>query len=150
MNKVVKNIVLICLIVFAVSYAAAYFLGRSQPNQSLSNQANSPTTTSRATPSPTTSPAQNDSSAATTVTKTYAASEVAQHNSANDCWLIISGKVYNLTNYLYSHPGSASAILPYCGADGTTGYSTKDQRRASPHSSYADSLLPDYYMGDIK
>ncbi len=31
-------------------------------------------------------------------TKKYTEEEIAKHNSADDCWIIISGKVYLFTN----------------------------------------------------
>lgn len=37
--------------------------------------------------------------------------EIAKHNSVNDCWLLINNKVYNVTNYLGQHPGGASTII---------------------------------------
>lgn len=41
--------------------------------------------------------------------------ELAKHNSMTDCWAAYNGKVYDLTGWLPKHPGSAGAILPYCG-----------------------------------
>ena len=70
-------------------------------------------------------------------------SEVAKHNSASDCWMIVSGKVYDFTSYMNSHPGGSGTIVPYCGKDGTSAFFDK------PHSSYAQTLLPDYYIGDL-
>jgi cytochrome b involved in lipid metabolism len=35
------------------------------------------------------------------------AAEVAQHASATDCWVIIHGKVYDVTDYVPKHPGGA-------------------------------------------
>jgi cytochrome b involved in lipid metabolism len=73
--------------------------------------------------------------------------EIAKHNSANDCWFIISGKVYDVTSYLPYHPGGPGTIRPYCGGDATNAFATKDQGK--PHSSNADNQLASYYVGDL-
>lgn len=75
------------------------------------------------------------------------AAGVAKHNSTGDCWLIISGKIYDVTNYLSVHPGGAGTITPYCGREATQAFQTKDAGR--PHSSYAESLLGDYFIGNL-
>jgi cytochrome b involved in lipid metabolism len=79
--------------------------------------------------------------------KILTSTEVAKHNIANDCWLIISNGVYNITTYLRSHPGGYSMILPYCGKDGTQAFITKDIGRN--HSNYAYNLLNDFYIGNV-
>jgi len=94
-------------------------------------------TTSQNIPLPTNQPAA----------KTYTAANVAKHNSANDCWMIIDSKVYDLTNYLTQHPGGEQTILQYCGQDGSVGFATKDVGRS--HSSYANQLLAQFYIGDL-
>ena len=73
------------------------------------------------------------------------AAEVATHNTASNCWMIISGKVYNFTSFIPSHPGGSS-MVPYCGRDGTSSFVSGPPHR---HSSFADSLLPNYYIGDL-
>lgn len=73
--------------------------------------------------------------------------EIARHNSASDCWTIISGQVYNLTPYLAYHPGGVSIVLPACGADGTTAFRTRGG--TGTHSSYANSLLSQYLVGSL-
>lgn len=73
--------------------------------------------------------------------------EISKHNTVRDCWLIISNKVYNVTSYLSVHPGGAGTISPYCGKEATQAFQTKDIGR--PHSSYANSLLANYYLGDL-
>jgi len=75
------------------------------------------------------------------------AEEIGKHNSANDCWMIIEGKVYDLTNYLSVHPGGAGAMIPYCGKDGSQGFATKD--KGTPHSQNAANLLNSFYLGNV-
>jgi len=71
------------------------------------------------------------------------ASEVAKHSSASDCWMIVSGKVYNVTSYAGSHPGGVGTIYSYCGKDGTSVF------YGLPHSQNAANILASYYIGDL-
>jgi hypothetical protein len=41
--------------------------------------------------------------------------DLATHDSLSDCWVAYKGKVYDITSFLPNHPGSAGAIVPYCG-----------------------------------
>jgi len=75
--------------------------------------------------------------------------ELVKHNTIKDCWLLISGKIYNVSNYLSTHPGGVGAISPYCGKDGSQAFATKDKSEPKPHSASANSLLADYYIGDL-
>lgn len=36
--------------------------------------------------------------------KTYSSDEVAKHNTAEDLYVSIEGKVYNVTSYAQDHP----------------------------------------------
>lgn len=45
--------------------------------------------------------------------------EVALHNHRDDVWMIIKGKVYDITQYIAYHPGG-EIILTAAGDDGTT------------------------------
>ncbi|KAF9401248.1 hypothetical protein BGX21_002269 [Mortierella sp. AD011] len=49
----------------------------------------------------------------------YTASQVASHNSENDCWVIIHDKVYDVSNFLNDHPGGKKIILKNAGTDAT-------------------------------
>lgn len=71
----------------------------------------------------------------------YTAAQVAPHNSVSDCWLIISGQVYNVTNFIPIHPGG-NAIVPFCGTDATTIFS-------QIHDQAAVNLLPSYLIGKL-
>merc|ERR1711920_879826 len=49
----------------------------------------------------------------------YSADEVAKHTTKTDCWVILDGKVLNVTNFLSQHPGGELAILTFAGKDAT-------------------------------
>ncbi|KAJ3318339.1 hypothetical protein HDU76_000858, partial [Blyttiomyces sp. JEL0837] len=54
-----------------------------------------------------------------TAIKRYTPSEVAAHKSKEDCWMAISGKVYNVTHYLRFHPGGVGQLMRGAGKDAT-------------------------------
>ncbi|CAI4210591.1 unnamed protein product [Parascedosporium putredinis] len=45
--------------------------------------------------------------------------DVAEHNSAESCWVIVHGKAYDVTEFLPEHPGGMKIILKYAGKDAT-------------------------------
>merc|ERR1719291_359232 len=45
--------------------------------------------------------------------------EVQKHVTKGDCWVVVSGQVLNVTNFLSSHPGGELAILTFAGKDAT-------------------------------
>ncbi|KAJ5777638.1 hypothetical protein N7520_000884 [Penicillium odoratum] len=45
--------------------------------------------------------------------------DIAQHNSRDSCWVAIHGGVYDVTDFLDSHPGGANVILRCAGRDAT-------------------------------
>ncbi|KAL3144400.1 hypothetical protein ABBQ32_004152 [Trebouxia sp. C0010 RCD-2024] len=46
--------------------------------------------------------------------------EVKQHRSKDDAWLVLKGKVYNVTPYLKFHPGGLDWIMKGAGLDATS------------------------------
>ena len=51
--------------------------------------------------------------------KEYDMDEVKRHNKADDCWSVIDGDVYDLTDWVHQHPGGADKVEQLCGTDGT-------------------------------
>lgn len=47
----------------------------------------------------------------------YTKEEIKQHTSHNDIWVILHGKVYNITNYIDYHPGGLSILIENGGED---------------------------------
>jgi cytochrome b involved in lipid metabolism len=72
------------------------------------------------------------------------AAEVAKHDSANDCWSIVKGKVYDLTSFVSRHPGGQDEIKDICGRDGSSSF-------LSQHSgdSQANSQLSSFVLGEL-
>ncbi|RPD81856.1 hypothetical protein L226DRAFT_528087 [Lentinus tigrinus ALCF2SS1-7] len=56
------------------------------------------------------------------MSRTFSLDEVSKHNSPSSCWVIISNKVYDVTEFLSAHPGGAKIILKYAGKDATAAY----------------------------
>jgi len=48
---------------------------------------------------------------------TFTKDEVAKHNTASDCWIILNGEVLDVTFFLNEHPGGDKAILGFAGRD---------------------------------
>ena len=71
--------------------------------------------------------------------------EVKKHNSANDCWSIIDGVVYDLTNWVGSHPGGSSRITAICGKDGTSNFLGQHN-----NSNSAKSRLKGFELGKLE
>ena len=51
--------------------------------------------------------------------KVWKMAEVRKHNTREDMWMVIRGKVYNITQYLPYHPGGISILDKAAGNDGT-------------------------------
>ncbi|KAG2502744.1 hypothetical protein JM16_009634 [Phytophthora kernoviae] len=51
--------------------------------------------------------------------------EVSHHNTEEDCWSVLDGKVYNLTPYLKFHPGGVADLLLSAGGDCTDLFNEK-------------------------
>lgn len=77
--------------------------------------------------------------------KWISSSEVAKHNTASDCWLIINDRVYDVTKAVGPHPGG-QAILAGCGKDATEMFFKRQDGTA--HSEKAQGMLDKYYIGD--
>lgn len=71
----------------------------------------------------------------------YTLSEVQQHASLDDCWMVIFDKVYNITDFVYEHPGGDYILLEYAGRDATHPF------LSSRHGSSAYKMLDKYWIG---
>lgn len=76
--------------------------------------------------------------------------EVSKHNTKEDAWIAVNGKVYDITEFINNHPGwevggsvsTVLAIVHGLGQDVSADF--KDI-----HTRNAWEQLPDYYIGDL-
>ena len=74
----------------------------------------------------------------------YSMANIAKNNSTSSCWAAISGKAYDLTDWISKHPGGAGAIVSICGTDATSVFQGKHGGQSGPASS-----LSAYLLGDV-
>ena len=76
-------------------------------------------------------------------TKEYTLEEVAKHNTKSDAWIVINGKVANITKWIPNHPGG-DIIMKGVGKDATKLFNSVG------HDDYARSILKKYQIGILK
>ena len=85
---------------------------------------------------PTASPTPTPTPTDTTGTGITVA-QVATHNKATDCWIIIKSDVYDLTSYIQQHPGGAGVLTNLCGKDATSAFESQHASQMAPASALA-------------
>ncbi|KAJ0980154.1 hypothetical protein J5N97_008409 [Dioscorea zingiberensis] len=78
------------------------------------------------------------------ITKLYSWKEVSKHNTRDDCWVIVDGKVYDVTKYLDDHPGGDDVLLSATGKDST------EEFEDAGHGKSARELMQEYFIGEIE
>ncbi|TGZ66208.1 hypothetical protein CRM22_005437 [Opisthorchis felineus] len=75
--------------------------------------------------------------------KVFTLEEVKKHNKADDLWVVIHDKVYDLTQFSQEHPGGSTVLEEQSG-----GYATEPFEDVG-HSEDAREMMQQYYIGDI-
>ncbi|XP_053951969.1 uncharacterized protein LOC128859203 isoform X1 [Anastrepha ludens] len=76
--------------------------------------------------------------------KTYTLDAVKQHNTPDDLWIVIDGKVYDVTKFRNEHPGGEETLDEVAGRDATREFVDVG------HSQEARQMLTKYYIGDVE
>lgn len=75
--------------------------------------------------------------------KIFSRVEVSKHTQANDAWIILKGKVFDVTPYVQEHPGG-EAILRNAGGDASDGF------YGPQHPERVFDLIDDFYIGELE
>ncbi|KAI9572839.1 FMN-dependent dehydrogenase-domain-containing protein [Boletus coccyginus] len=75
---------------------------------------------------------------------TYTLAQVARHNTTTSCWVIIRNKVYDVTDFLFDHPGGPQVILAFGGRDSTAAYVP-----IHPFDALDKNIAPEKHLGDL-
>ncbi len=70
--------------------------------------------------------------------------QVARHVTRHDCWMVIEGKVYDVTKFLDEHPGGEDILIDSAGRDSTREFEDVG------HSNEARSQLEELYVGELR
>nr|QWJ73357.1 Cytochrome B5 isoform C [Isatis tinctoria] len=69
--------------------------------------------------------------------------DVARHKCKNDCWILIHGKVYDISSFIDEHPGGDNVILAVTGKDASADFDDVG------HSKEAKETMKKYCIGDV-
>ena len=75
--------------------------------------------------------------------KVYTYDEVAKHNTEKDLWMVIEGKVYDVSSFVDEHPGGVNTLTDNAGTDGSGEFD------AVGHSASAKDMLKKYLIGEL-
>lgn len=73
----------------------------------------------------------------------YTMKEVAQHKTLQDLWLVIDGKVYDVSSYVSDHPGGAGILFNHAGEDASEGFEEVG------HSGQAKAIMKTFLIGKV-
>ncbi|XP_010518344.1 PREDICTED: cytochrome B5 [Camelina sativa] len=69
--------------------------------------------------------------------------DVCKHKCKNDCWILIHGKVYDISTFMDEHPGGDNVLLAVTGKDASTDFEDVN------HSDDAKEQMKKYCIGDV-
>ena len=76
--------------------------------------------------------------------KVFSWLDVLSHTTEESCYLVIEGKVCDVTNYLNVHPGSKKTLLKYSGTECGAQFTKKG------HSQEAQNIRDTFVIGHIE
>ena len=75
------------------------------------------------------------------VDRVYTMEDVAKHNSKEDCWTVVNGKVSDVTGFFGKHPGGDDALARACGVDATEMFSSVKKHDPNGYAALERSMV---------
>ncbi|CAM6088792.1 unnamed protein product [Calypogeia fissa] len=86
--------------------------------------------------------------------KLWSYDEISRHKSEDDAWIVVDGKVYDVTQFLESHPGGPELILEHLQTDGAKDAGPLMKGKISEdghsHSKAAFRMLKQFLVGSVE
>lgn len=83
------------------------------------------------------------------IAASFSLSEVQQHNTPSDCWMVFENKIYAFDiAYIDNHDVKFMNIDEWCGKDMTEDFKTK-AGSGEDHKAFSYARLEEYYIGDL-
>jgi len=79
-----------------------------------------------------------DTTIESTSIRTISLKETAQHSTAEDCWSVVNGNVYDLTQWINEHPGGSGPVESMCGIDASTAFNNQHNGQGKPETALAN------------
>ncbi|KAJ3139761.1 fatty acid alpha-hydroxylase [Irineochytrium annulatum] len=76
----------------------------------------------------------------------YTKEEVSTHRTARSTWIIVKGRVFDVTEFVNDHPGGSDLVLQLGGQDATA---IMADHSSHEHSDVAYDMLEEYFIGDL-
>ncbi|KAK1267958.1 Delta(8)-fatty-acid desaturase [Acorus gramineus] len=93
---------------------------------------------------------EDEKMAAAAAERHITSDELAKHNQPSDLWISIQGKVYDVTDWLHSHPGGDIPLVSLAGQDVTDSFVAYHPPSAWRHlDRFLIGRLSDYRVSDV-
>ncbi|KAI1389077.1 FMN-dependent dehydrogenase-domain-containing protein [Hypoxylon trugodes] len=79
------------------------------------------------------------------MSRTWKLAEVSEHKTQDSCWMVLHGKVYDITSFVPKHPGGRSILLKNAGQDASKAFDS-----VHPVEILEEYLTPDQILGNVE
>lgn len=139
MNKKILSTIIIASLIFS---ACTNKQTLEKPTQ-IQNNIENPTSNLTNDTIPTTNTTNETNQPETSRPQQFTMSDVAKHNTKNDCWFVIDNSIYDVSNFISNHPGGI-IIAQGCGKD-----ASKLFHAVENHQSKALRMLNEWKIGEL-